>query len=218
MSRADLVLHWPHTAESICWGVIPLISKCEPCAHRGLLGLQFRRPGSPAWLIPPSPYFPFILRATCCIYKSRAHSYSQPSIIYTTLVFSFDSSTIMKLAREIFTSSVRLMRRESKEKYPFFNLPRVEFLKACILHTSPRQDFNQCEMVLWYRLGPGWSPAAVMERQWEVTLLADRMRFENVLCSGVWGVRGITCIFCHFTLFVVQPVKMFHWRGQMSGI
>lgn len=162
MSRADLVLHWPHTAESICWGVIPLISKCEPCAHRGLLGLQFRRPGSPAWLIPPSPYFPFILRATCCIYKSRAHSYSQPSIIYMTLVFSFDSSTIMKLAREIFTSSVRLMRRESKEKYPFLISLALNFWKrASSTHHPDRILIN----VKWF-CDIDWGLAGVLPLLW----------------------------------------------------
>lgn len=73
----------PCTAESICWGVISLISKCEPCAHRGLLGLEFRRLRSPAWLIPP-PYIFHLFWGPPVVYTKARPSYSQPSIIYTT--------------------------------------------------------------------------------------------------------------------------------------
>lgn len=175
-----------------------------------------RRPGLTH---PPLPIFPIYFEGHLLYIQKTGPQllaplhYSYGSCVLVRFIFNNEAGTwnIHKLG---------LRSNETREwgKRPVFNLSHVEFLKACILHISPRQDFNQCEMVLRYWLGPGWRRAAVIERQWEVTLLADRMRFENVLCCGVWGVRGIARIFRHFTLFVEQPEKTFHWRVQMSGI
>lgn len=147
------------------------------------------------------------------------YSKARPRIIYTTrvliwFIFNNEAGTwnIHKLG------SFNETREQGKR--PFFNLPRVEFFKACILHISPRQDFNQCEMVLWYWLGPGWSPAAVMERQWEVTLLADRMRFENVSCALGFGVCEASlayfvisrCLWCSWWKCFTEEVKCLEYK------
>lgn len=148
---------------------------------------------------PASPDFPFILKTTCCINKSQAHGYSHPSIIHAALVFPFDSSSIMKLAREIFTSSVRLIRRESEEKDPFFNLPHVEFVWKCA--SSVYQPDRVLINVKWL-CDIDWGLAGAMERQWEVTLLADRWDLRMFCALGFGACAASTCIFCHFTLHV----------------
>ncbi len=213
MSRGDLVLHWPHTVESICWGVIPLISKCEPCAHRGPLGLQFRRPGSPAWLIPPSPYFPFVLRATCCIYKSQALHYLYDSCVLIWFIFDNQAGTwnIHKLG------SFNETREQGKR--PFFNLPRVEFLKACILHISPDRILIN---VKWF-CDIDWGLAGALPLLWRGSERWRSWQIEwdlRMFCALGFGVCEASlayfvisrCLWCSWWKCFTEEVKCLEYK------